>query len=141
MCTFQRSRVFVDHESVGPGRCELLRTAESDGVAIVAYCFMPDHLHFLSEGTRDDSDTERFARRFRQITSFSFKRERGIRLWQEGYFDRTLRDDDCTLDVVAYIVNNPLRAGLCESIADYPFSGSSRYSLEDIASAIQWRPR
>jgi hypothetical protein len=32
----------------------------------------------------------------------------------KGYFDRVLRDEEATLDVVSYIVLNPVKAGLCD---------------------------
>jgi len=50
-------------------------------------------------------------------------------------------DKDDTFDVVSYIVANPVRAGMCESACEYPFSGSSRYSLQELAESVQWRPR
>ena len=36
-----------------------------------------------------------------------------------------------------YILENPVRAGLVARIQDYPFSGSKRYTLEQILEAIQ----
>ncbi len=33
-------------------------------------------------------------------------------MWQEGYFERILRDVDDAQDYVHYIINNPVRAGL-----------------------------
>ena len=44
----------------------------------------------------------------------------GSRLWQPGYFDRALRAEEDVRRVARYIVANPLRAGLCERIGDYP---------------------
>ena len=61
-------------------------------------------------------------------------------LWQEGYFDRALRDQEATLDVVSYIVLNPVRAGLCARAADYPYLGSSRYNMAELMTATEWRP-
>ena len=65
-----------------------------------------------------------------------FSRERGARLWQVGYHDRILRNDEATLMVVRYILQNPVRAGLVARFSDYPYSGSDRYSLEQLADAV-----
>ena len=56
----------------------------------------------------------------------------GITLWQDGFYDRILRRDEDSLDVAAYIVANPVRAGLVHRVTDYPYSGSSVCSLEDL---------
>jgi hypothetical protein len=70
---------------------------------------------------------------FKQRTGFEFARSHGGRLWQTGYHDRILRTDEETMTVVRYILENPARAGLVAYFADYPFSGSDRYRLEDLA--------
>jgi hypothetical protein len=31
-------------------------------------------------------------------------------LWQEGYFDRVLREEDDVFDVARYVLKNPVRA-------------------------------
>jgi hypothetical protein len=41
-------------------------------------------------------------------------------VWQPGYFDRALRAEEDVREVARYIVANPLRAGLCRQIGDYP---------------------
>jgi hypothetical protein len=59
----------------------------------------------------------------------------GRGLWQAGYYDRILRHDEDSLTVVRYILENPVRAGLVSRFSDYPYSGSDRYSLKELAVA------
>jgi len=61
-------------------------------------------------------------------------------MWQYGYFDRVLRRDEATLNVVAYILANPVRAGLCRDSRDCAFVGSTLYSVADLHDAIASRP-
>lgn len=42
-------------------------------------------------------------------------------IWQRGYHDHALRDDEDYFVRIQYLVNNPVRAGLVERIEDYPF--------------------
>ena len=42
------------------------------------------------------------------------------RIWQRGFHDRALRQDDNVRDIARYIIANPLRAGLSKSIGEYP---------------------
>jgi hypothetical protein len=45
-----------------------------------------------------------------------------------------LRDDEGTAQVIRYLIENPVRAGLVKSATDYPFIGSSKYSLEELGN-------
>lgn len=82
-------------------------------------------------------------RRWKQATGYEWKHS-GHRnaLWQAGYFDRILRENDATEAVVRYIVANPLRAGLVTDIRDYALIGSGPYDIETLlASSLDWYPR
>ena len=54
-----------------------------------------------------------------------------------------LRDDDDDVGVIAYILNNPIRAGLVTCCADYPFWGSLTHTrdqiLEFMAGVPEWQ--
>jgi REP element-mobilizing transposase RayT len=116
-------------------RSQLSQSATEYCFAIPAYCVMPDHAHLLAEGTTFQSDLPRFVSCFKQKTGFRFSKERGARLWQDGYHDRILRDDEATLAVVRYILENPVRKKLVSRFSEYPYSGSDRYSLEELGDA------
>ncbi len=96
---------------------------------------MPDHLHLLVEGQSESSNCLRFISRAKQFSGYHFSRQFGQRLWQRYNFERTLRDDESTLVVARYILENPLRAGLVERPEDYPFSGSRTHQLADLLEA------
>ena len=136
MCAFDRRPFFTNTEIYEIIRTELLRSAASNHVQIIAYCFMPDHLHLLAEGYLESADVSLFARAFRQRSGYMFRRRWRQRLWQEGYYDRVLRGSDDTLEVARYIIANPVRAGLCEGAIEYPFSGSGKYSLLEIVQSL-----
>ena len=104
---------------------------------IPAYCFMPDHVHLLIEGTQDDANLLTFIKSAKQYSGFYFKQQTGVRLWQRYGFERVLRHDEASVDVARYIVNNPLRAELVESIDDYPFWGSLTHSREELLEYIR----
>ena len=98
--------------------------------------FMPDHLHLLVEGRCVSSDCRRFINRAKQFSGFHYAKAFGHRLWQRYGFERVLRDDEATLSVARYILENPLRAGLVERVEDYPFVGSCVYTLPEILEAV-----
>ena len=116
-------------------RCieHLKRTAERLGFRLLAFCLMPDHLHALVLGRHDAADLIRFVQRFKQVTAFDFKRESGLRLWQQSFYDRALRVEEDLADVAAYILNNPLRSGLAVDSNDYPLSGGEYVEADGAA--------
>ena len=89
---------------------------------LLAYCFMPDHLHLLVEGS-EGSDLARLMKSFKQASSFDYKQRHGRPLWQRSYYDHVLRGPDELQPAVEYILGNPVRAGLVEDADTYPFSG------------------
>jgi REP-associated tyrosine transposase len=118
---------------------QLLRTTTAYSFEAVADCFMPDHMHGLFEALTEDADFLKFTAMFKQRSAFEFEKTMAKRLWQEGFHDRVLRNEESTLSVAAYIIQNPARAGLCDDPRRYPFMGSSRYSVDELMEAIAWR--
>ena len=111
---------------------------ETYDVALIAYCLMPDHVHLL--GQLSHGNLLAWVNQCKQRSAFQAA-HRGIRpLWQDSYEDRVLRSEDRVIDVAAYILANPLRAGLAREIGEYPWAGSDVYSIADLKSAMQVRP-
>ena len=123
-CTVDRRPVFVDAGTVREVIEQIRRTCAEEQFAVLAYCFMPDHVHLLLEGRREDADLRRCAKLARQRSAMFYARLGGRRLWQAGFYDRVLRNEESTVDVVKYIVGNAVRGGLVARVVDYPFCGS-----------------
>ncbi len=138
--THGRLTVFTDKAAVDLTIAQILRAAREEAFALLAYCFMPDHVHLLVEGRTEISDGRRFVHRARQFSGYHFSRVTGRRLWQKYGYERVLRDDEATLAVARYIINNPVRAGLVQRPEDYPGSGSEVYSMREILEALMDGP-
>ncbi|HSW13416.1 MAG TPA: transposase [Solimonas sp.] len=119
--THERTPVFADfwlgrsiasclHEG------DLVRDART-----LAWVLMPDHLHWLVQ-LGDLLTLDQLVRRFKSVSALRINTRRGIvgALWQPGYYDHLVRDDENLLDASRYIVANPLRAGLVQRVGDYP---------------------
>lgn len=61
--------------------------------------------------------------RFKSASAHSVRlyHGKGKTIWQKGFFDHAARSDEDLLTIARYIIANPLRAGLCESVGDYPW--------------------
>ena len=112
------------------------RTATLEAFAILAYCLMPDHAHFLLEGLRESSDFRRFARLAKQRSGGVHARAGKGHLWQEGYYDRVLREHEDIKGIARYILENPVRARLVSTPVEYPYLGSDKWSLSELLEGI-----
>jgi REP element-mobilizing transposase RayT len=126
-CTHRRIPAFTQRDVVLAVLSQIRLTADRFRFAVIAYCFMPDHLHLLVEGLSAASDLRAFADAAKQSSGYRYVRMYGRHLWQASYYDRVLRTDEHTIIVCRYIWRNPVRARLVESPADYPYSGSDAF--------------
>lgn len=100
---------------------EMRRAHDAGEVKSLAFVVMPDHVHWLLAlaGTSVLADVVgAFKGRSARTANRALGRE-GM-LWQTAYYDHALRGDEDMRRAARYIVANPLRAGLVESIGDYP---------------------
>ncbi len=134
-CTEERRAIFTKGAAVDLLREQIARAATEEQISVVVYCFMPDHLHLLVEGTTDASDCRRFVTRAKQYSGYHHARRFGERLWQRYSYDSVLRDDELTAVVAKYILANPIRAGLVTRVEDYPFVGSFVYQVPEL---LEW---
>jgi putative transposase len=99
ICTYNKERVFKDDPLLVEWLTDTLREkSNSPGFKVWAYCFMPDHLHLLIEGSDANSDMRRFISAYKQSTGFSYKKKTGLPLWQINYYEHVLRREEDTKD-------------------------------------------
>ncbi len=101
----------------------LLHTAAREGLLCPIYCLMPDHLHLVWMGLRQDTD---------QLNGMSFLRtylEPALApaKFQPQPQDEVLRDEQRERNAFAkvcfYIAANPVRADLMPETGQWPYTG------------------
>jgi putative transposase len=111
---------------------QILRASKEKRMAVVAYCFMPDHLHLIVTGEDDESDCKAFIKAAKQYSSYGHKAAHGRKLWERYGHDRVLRDEVEFCMALLYLVSNPVKDGLVKDPHDYPFWGSEKYTREEL---------
>ena len=129
--TDERRPYFRDSGLVGFCVRVLDERASKHGFEVLAYCFMPNHVHLPVIGLTEDSRLKLFLQQFKQITGYRFKQEHGAHLWHRSYHDHVARAEEDIHAVAAYIRANPVRAGLVERAEDYPYSRPAECLLGD----------
>jgi putative transposase len=135
--TFDRRELFKDPETVRLTLEQFLRAGRENGFALAAYCFMPDHVHLVVDGRQDDADCKAYIKALKQYSNYYFKQARRETLLQRYGYERVIRTDVERALTIAYVVANPVVAGLVARAADYPFLGSEIYSIEDLLAIAE----
>lgn len=119
--TFERRRLFNDHELARIVARKTLCTDLWRGGRLHGWVLMPDHWHALVELGGDDLSN--VIRRFKSVTARAVNEVRGSNepVWQQGFHDHALRNEETIVEVLRYVLANPVRAGLCRSAWFYPY--------------------
>ena len=92
---------------------------------LIDWCIMPNHVHVLCKLVEVVTLAE-IIQSWKGASALKINRllQRSGTLWQREYHDRFIRDLDHFHDCRAYIRNNPVKAGLCDTPEDWPFSSA-----------------
>ena len=135
----RRSKALVDHIGALRGAFRAARCERP--FAIEAVVILPDHLHAIFSLPSNDAD---FPGRWRRIKGhFSSalidagiglkRRPNGdLALWQNRFWEHTIRDENDFTRHVDYIHFNPIKHGLVQSVRDWPHSSFHRYVREGL---------
>ena len=97
---------------------------EKGAVYVYAVCVMSNHVHVLlgpaaNEGVIRTSSVMRSHKSFTARRCNALLGRTGQAFWSDSYFDRTVRRGKF-LKVMWYVLNNPVKAGLCPTWAAWP---------------------
>jgi putative transposase len=100
------------------------------------FVVMPDHLHLLLTPNATTS-LEKAVQLIKGGSSHQIYKERNQRMeiWQEGFYDWTIRNANDWRTKAEYIRMNPVRAKLVESPEDWPYSSAAhQFTLDPMPS-------
>jgi putative transposase len=99
---------------------------------LYALCLMGTHYHGIVATTQVllSSGMQRLNGIYAQ--GFNEKYGRAGHLWGGRFVSRVIEDEAYLREACAYVVRNPVRAGLCDEATEWPWS-YSRYGLAETA--------
>jgi putative transposase len=110
-CALARAPIFATHDVVDLVTSQIVRAGTESAVQVIAYCFMPDHVHIVVEGIGEHSDLRVFLKLSKQYSGYRYKQRTGRRLWQPYLYEHVVRDEESLARTVRYVVENPVRRG------------------------------
>ncbi|MFG3454065.1 transposase [Stutzerimonas stutzeri] len=119
--TLKRSPIFIESAAASMLAREIHMIGQSGSVQSLAWVVMPDHLHWLVQLKTGSLSQVMQQLKSRSAIAVNARLGSCGPIWQKGYHDRAIRDEEDLRDFARYIVANPMRAGLVRRIGDYPF--------------------
>lgn len=127
-----RQLIFEDAEDYERFLSILQECREISCFKLHAYCLMGNHVHILLKVQDDSLETIFKKIGGRYVYYYNVKYQRVGHLFQDRFKSEPVEDDAYFLTVLRYIHQNPVKAGLCSKVGDYPYSSFGEY-LSDSA--------
>jgi putative transposase len=127
LCTHERQR-FLAKDDVHTAFVLFAKRAEDNfNVAVGRYVIMPDHVHLFVRGDYNFRLGPWIGALKQTLTKAAMLSRAKGQVWQEGFFDHVLRSNESYSQKWNYVRENPVRAGLMKSAADWPYQGEIAY--------------
>src|SRR5258706_1880945 len=105
------------------------------GVAIWAYCLMPNHVHLIATPRYETGLARAIGEAHRRYTAFVNTRAGRTGHLFQGRFSSVVMDEDHLIAAARYVCLNPVRARLAKRAEDWPWS-SVRAHLGDTSDPL-----
>jgi REP element-mobilizing transposase RayT len=92
---------------------------------LLAWVVMPNHVHALFQ-VGDSTPLSAIMQNWKSISAVAANKllNRSGDFWQEDYWDTFMRNEEQTCKAIRYIENNPVKAKLCQTPEEWPFSSA-----------------
>ena len=119
---------------------DTLQKFDGERYRLIAWCIMPNHVHVLIEPKTSlpkivqswKSYTGRWAMALNAKLGLGVP---GNAFRMRDYWDRYIRNERHLQSIIHYIHENPVKAGLCQTALDWPWS-SARFQEENYRKAF-----
>ena len=113
--------LFIDDEDCNRFLETLRRVKEGADFRLYACCLMGNHVHILMREGKVPLEQVFKRIGISYLYYYNWKYQLHGHLFQDRYRSESVNDDTYFLDVLRYICQNPVKAGLCRNITEYPW--------------------
>ena len=133
-----RRALFTDDEDCERFIETLKRVKELSKFQLFSYCLMGNHVHLLLREGEEPLELVFKRLGVSYVYYYNWKYQLQGHLFQDRFRSEPVDDDAYFMDVLRYICQNPIKAGLSENVTDYPWvrcSGIHKaVELDDISA-------
>lgn len=123
-----RQQIFLEPEDYALFLVVLLECKAISAFNLSAYCLMGNHIHLLIRAGDEDISVVMKRIGIRFVQRINRKYGRSGHLFQDRYKSETVRDDSHFVNLIRYIHQNPVKAGLTDCAATYSHSSYQDYA-------------
>ncbi len=100
------------------------REAKTRAISVGYYVIMPTHIHLFVWCDPVHASLQNWIKALKCYLSKTLLKLNVVKPhWQEGFFDHLLRHAESYREKCAYVLMNPVRAGLCAQKEEWPYLG------------------
>lgn len=124
--TFKRQVLFDDFDLARIFCQQIALNEQACRCRWFTWVLMPDHFHGLLRLEGSGTDLSSVVGKLKGISAYAMNRYKGKsgKVWQPSFYDVALRLEDNRKEIARYIVANPLRKMLTQSVKNYPYWNS-----------------
>jgi REP element-mobilizing transposase RayT len=110
---------------------DALKHFDGERYALHAWCVMPNPVH-VAFAPIDPHELSTIIWSWKSFTAKAINRalDREGPIWAPDYYDRYVRGDAHYAATLSYIENNPVKAGLCSTPSEWPYSSAFQRQAE-----------
>jgi putative transposase len=116
------AKIYLDDVDRTKFVARLWRCAETYRWVCQAFCLMSTHYHLVVESTCDNLSRGLHQLNGRHALAFNHRHRRYGHLFAERYSVRVIESEEYLYDACSYVLLNPVKAGLCDRVEDWPWS-------------------
>ncbi len=122
-----RMPIFLDDNDRNRLLETIYRMKKEGEYEILAYCLMGNHVHLIMKEGKDT--IEKSLKRIGVSYAYYFNKKyhRVGHVFQDRFRSEAIEDDSYLIAAARYIHNNPVQAGIVETVVDYPWSSYHDY--------------
>jgi putative transposase len=118
----RRGAIFVDDEDRKSFLAMLRRVVRTQPWTCYAFCLLGTHYHLVLETPRPALSAGLHQLNWRYAVHFNTKYACFGHVFADRFSARAIESEEYLFEACAYVLMNPVKAGLCDRVEDWPWS-------------------
>ncbi len=91
---------------------------------VIAFCIMPNHVHLIADMQRMNVPLHSILQRVKSYSAVKANPilQRSGSFWHRENYDHVVRDGEELKRIIQYVIENPVKAGLCKTWNDWKWT-------------------
>lgn len=114
----------LSNEKIANINRDKLHSLDGSVYKLICYCIMPNHIHLVFRLMSETQSVSDIMKMIKGATARECNKllKRTGKFWQVESFDRLIRDANEMYNIINYVLNNPVKAGLVDNPDDWEYS-------------------